>query len=264
MSREIVTRPRRAFTLVELLVVIAIIAVLVAILLPALNKAKLAGQRTTCMSQVRQLTIAFRMYTEDNKGYLPMGWPDSPRTGPSTTPGTYWFVPWFKGSQAWGAGYGNTDKAIQEGCLYPYLRTLRIFKCPGDFGLRKVSYGQNCYLNGEDFSNGEVPGTIFKMSKIKHSAKTFVYVDEYDPRGGDPNGYNLGSFAVLPKPSNTWVDFPGMFHGYASVVSFVDGHADVLVWELNQTKHLWNNNIAANDLRDILKIQNIRGGKSVD
>src|SRR5258707_7184490 len=99
-------RRRRGFTLVELLVVIAIIAVLIAILLPVLNKAKLAGQRTTCMSQVRQLTIAFRMYTEDNKGYLPMGWPDSPKTGSPTVVGTYWFVPWFKGSQTWGPGYG--------------------------------------------------------------------------------------------------------------------------------------------------------------
>jgi len=259
MSVPIVKRRWSGFTLVELLVVIAIIALLIAILLPVLTKAKLAAQRTACMSNMRQLAIVFRMYTEDNKGYMPMGWPDSPRTGPSTTPGTYWFVPWFKGSQAWGAGYGNTDQAIKEGCLAPYIKSTKIFKCPGDTGLRKVSYGQNCYLNGEDFG-----GTVFKMSKVKHPSKTFCYVDEYDSRGGDPLGYNLGSFAILPKPSNVWVDYPGMFHGYASAVTFLDGHSDVLVWELNQTKHLWTNNVTATDLRDILKLQNVRGGPAVD
>src|SRR6266550_5905203 len=123
MSAHAAKRRSSAFTLVELLVVIAIIAVLVAILLPVLNKAKLASQRTACMSNTRQLSIAFRMYSEDNKGYMPMGWPDSPKTGSPTSPGTYWFVPWFKGSQTWGAGYGNTDKAIQEGCLYPFIRS---------------------------------------------------------------------------------------------------------------------------------------------
>ena len=263
MSAHVAKRRSSAFTLVELLVVIAIIAVLVAILLPMLNKAKLASQRTACMSNTRQLSIAFRMYTEDNKGYMPMGWPDSPTTGPSSTPGTYWFMPWFLGTSRPFTGStipnGNTDEAIKRGCLYQFLHSTKPFKCPGDLGLRKVSYGQNCYLNGEDFG-----GTVFKMSKVRHPSKTFTYVDEYDARGGDPGGYNLGSFAILPKPSNVWVDYPGMFHGYASVVSFMDGHSDVLVWELNQTKHLWNNNVTATDLRDILKLQNTRGGPAVD
>ncbi|HEV8377453.1 MAG TPA: prepilin-type N-terminal cleavage/methylation domain-containing protein [Tepidisphaeraceae bacterium] len=256
MLVPVVRRPRRGFTLVELLVVIAIIAVLIAILLPILGKAKQAAQRTTCMSNSRQLTIAFRMYTEDNKGWMPMGWPDSPTTGTLNVPGTYWFVPWFLGASR---GGGNTEDAIRRGCLFPYVKSLKIFKCPGDFGLRKVSYGQNCYLNGEDFG-----GTVFKLTKVKHPSKTFVYLDEYDKRGGDPLGYNLGSFAILPQPSNVWVDYPGMFHGYASTVSFLDGHADSLVWELKETRYLWNNNITATDPRDIRKLQKVRGGPAVD
>ena len=271
-----ITRIRRVrgFTLVELLVVIAIIAVLVAILLPVLNKAKQASQRTVCMSNVRQLTIAFRMYTEDNKGYMPMGWPDSPQTGPASTPGTYWFVPIFRGNKTpWPIplgdptptiGDGNTDAAIKRGSLYKYLNSIRVFKCPGDLGLRKVSYGQNCYLNGEDFGGGEVPPTVFKITKVRHHSKTFVYLDEYDSRGGDPQGYNLGSFAILPKPSNVWVDYPGMFHNYASTASFLDGHAEVITWDLQQTRHLWTNNVTATDPKDIRKLQEFRGGKSVD
>ena len=95
MLISLVKRRSRGFTLVELLVVIAIIAVLIAILLPVLSKAKQASQRTVCMSNVRQLTIAFRMYVEDNKGYMPMGWPDSPSSGSPAAIGTHWFVPWF-------------------------------------------------------------------------------------------------------------------------------------------------------------------------
>jgi len=219
---------------------------------------------------MRQITIAFRMYSEENKGYIPMGWPDSPVSGPSNIPGTYWFVPWFLGTSrpippnTGTAGNGNTEEAIKRGSVYQFLRQTRCFKCPGDTGLRKVSYGQNCFLNGEDFSNGENPGTVYKITKVKHHAKTFVYIDEYDSRGGDPFGYNLGSFAILPKPSNTWVDYPGMFHGYASAISFLDGHADVLVWDLQQTRHLWTNNVTATDPRDIRKLQEFRGGPSVD
>src|SRR5437867_8943828 len=125
MSFSIVKSRGRGFTLVELLVVIAIIALLVAILLPVLSKAKQAAQRTACMSNVRQLTIAFRMYTEENKGFLPMGWPDSPISGPSTIPGTYWFMPWFLGTSrpfTGTIGNGNTEEAIKRGSIYPFLK----------------------------------------------------------------------------------------------------------------------------------------------
>jgi prepilin-type N-terminal cleavage/methylation domain-containing protein len=254
-----IKRRARGFTLVELLVVIAIIAVLIAILLPVLSRAKLAAQRTACMSNTRQLTIAFRMYTEDNKGWMPSGWPDAPTSGSPTMIGPHMFVPLFQG-QSRGPGNGNTLDAIKRGWVYPLLKSPKPFKCPGDTGLRLVSVGQNCYLNGEP----NFGGTVYKMSKVKHHVKTFVFIDEYDPRGGDPFGYNLGSFAILPQPSNTWVDFPGMFHGYASVVSFLDGHSDVLTWDLAQTRHLWTNNVAANDQRDIRKLQAIRGGPPVD
>src|SRR5947209_6397127 len=116
MSVHAVKRRWSAFTLVELLVVIAIIALLIAILLPMLQKAKLAAQRTACMSNTRQLTIAYRMYAEDNHGYMPMGWPDNIPSPQNQ------FVPWFLGAQAYGALYGNTDLAIQKGCLFQYLK----------------------------------------------------------------------------------------------------------------------------------------------
>ena len=174
-------------------------------------------------------------------------------------------MPWYLGTirpipaGTGTAPNGNTEEAIKRGSIYPYLKSIRPFKCPGDLGLPKVRYGQNCYLNGEHFG-----GTVFKMSKVKRPVKTFVYLDEYDKRGGDPFGYNLGSFAILPQPSNTWVDYPGMFHGYACTTSYLDGHAEVIVWDLKETRYFWNNNITATDPRDIRKLQAVRGGPPVD
>jgi len=252
MPFYIAPRRRRGFTLVELLVVIAIIAVLIAILLPALTKAKLAGQRTMCMSQMRQLTIACRMYSDENKGYLVMGWPDASRAPANQ------FYPWFLGANF--PGGGNTELAVKNGSIYKFNKSLKIYKCPGDTGLRKVSYGINCYLNGED----NFGGSVLKMSKVKKHTNTFVFIDEYDYRGGDITGYNLGSFGILPEPSNTWVDYPGMFHGYASAVSFLDGHADVIVWDLISTRYFATNSITVTDPKDIRKLQKIRGGPPQD
>ena len=257
-------RPSRrtdsGFTLVELLVVIGIIAVLIAILLPMLKKAQAAAQRVTCMSNLRQLTIAHKMYSDDNKNWLMMGWPDA--NGAPTT----WFVPHFIGANYGGtlnpplaaSQRGNTEEAIKRGAIFKYTKVTKLYKCPGDTTARKVSYGVNCYLNGEDFG-----GTVRKVTKVKRQAKTFVFIDEYDVRGGE-YAYNLGSFAILPKPSNTWVDYPGNWHDGGACVSMLDGHCEYIRWDMLTTRMMQSNNVTASDPRDIRKLQEIRGGPAVD
>ena len=271
MSVSSDNRRRRAFTLVELLVVIAIIALLIAILLPVLSKAKQAANRTGCMSNLRQLSIAYQLYAGDNKGYMPMGWPDPGAESPPNRPQppATWFVPIFLGTSlpippnTGTAPNGNTEEAIKRGSIYKYLNTTKVFHCPGDTGSRKVSYGSNCYLNGET-GGGNFGTTVLKLSNVKHHSQTFVLIDEHDFRGGDQFGYNLGSFAIQPQPSNTWVDYVGNFHGMASGVSFLDGHADILTWDLKSTIFYSTNNNTVNDPRDIRKLQKIRGGPPVE
>src|SRR5687768_10630455 len=99
-------RCRRAFTLVELLVVVGIIAVLIAILMPVLNRPKEAAVRTQCLSNLRQLTLAWTMYAQENKGKL---------VSPETVNDTSWV--------------GNTDSeaTIKNGALYKYVPDTKIY-----------------------------------------------------------------------------------------------------------------------------------------
>ncbi len=242
----------RAFTLVELLVVIGIIAILIAILLPMLNKAKLNAQRTVCLSNQRQLVICWRLYVEDNKGYMPYGNTDYDSVGGSGQR----FHPWFLGRT-----YGNTERAIKDGSIYKYVKSIKIFKCPGDLGERLVSYGVNNFLNGQ--SSATWGPTVEKMSKVKHPTKTYVFIDEFDKR---PDNFNRGSFIVQPLGTTPmlWVDYPGMHHGYASAISFLDGHAEVLVWDLHETKYILGPNSPVTNDKDLKKIQMLRGGPPVD
>jgi prepilin-type N-terminal cleavage/methylation domain-containing protein len=259
---------RTGFTLVELLVVIGIIAVLIAVLLPMLKKAQAAAQRVSCMSNIRQLTTGYRLYTDDSKGWLPLGWPDANRDlrdvyGNISRAGQ--FVPYLVGR-----GYSGTlvpslspntvEERIKRGSLFRYVKTIKIFKCPGDTTARLSSYGINAYLHGEDGFGG----TVFKLSKVKRPAKTFVFVDEYDPRDAGEYGYNLGSFALLPKPQSQWVDPPGTWHDSGACVSFLDGHCEYMRWSVLTTRYLTGNNISAPDPRDLRMFQEFRGGAAVD
>lgn len=249
---------RRGFTLVELLVVIGIVALLISILMPALQRARTAAQRTQCLSNLRQIAVGYRMYIDENRGFLPRGHPDSHASHPHLAG----FVPHFIGTAYDGTHSnvapdrrGNTREAIMNGCLWKYLKNVSIWKCPGAKDERLVSYGINCYLNGENFG-----GTVQKATKVKRHDRVFVLIDEYDPRGGE-FAHNLGSFGVLPLGNNQWIDPPGAWHDNGACVSFLDGHAVYIKWDLVLTKYLTGNGINTPDNRDLRKVQLIRGGK---
>src|SRR5256885_1810798 len=115
---------RCAFTLVELLVVIAIIALLIAMLLPVLGRAKEQANRVICLSAHKQLLMAIAFYTNDNKGYLPhcnwLGQEDAARC-----PG------WLYDSSRPKLAY-KTEDDLRSGALFKYIRTPRIYRCPFD------------------------------------------------------------------------------------------------------------------------------------
>jgi len=224
---------RRAFTLIELLVVIAIIAILAALLLPALSAARLKAERIACLNNQRQLTLAWMMYSDDNNARLP---PNADLSGGGVNS-------WVNGVMKWDFGFGpawadNYNTTLLTGSLLgPYSsRSIKIYKCPGDklngkSGPRLRSISMNGMMGG--YSPGD-PASInspgfqlyLKLSDISkpNPSQAWVFIDE------NADSINDGFFRVNMSNTNAWQDIPASYHGGSGALSFADGHAETRVW----------------------------------
>ncbi|HET6246838.1 MAG TPA: prepilin-type N-terminal cleavage/methylation domain-containing protein [Tepidisphaeraceae bacterium] len=195
--------PRRAFTFVELLVVISIITVLLAILMPAIAKAREHARRAQCLGNIRALTSAWIDYAITNESLV------SANTG---------------GIPDW-VQSGNTDANMRNGLLYPYVGSVGPYRCPSDSNLTNDrTYSISSVLNGT-YAN---PVTYYRLTQIKNPSSTFVFIEEFDYRG-----YNENSWAVPWGPTQ-WVDRPAHLHHDGCTISFVDGHA--LYWQFSDQR----------------------------
>ncbi len=118
---------KAAFTLLELLVVIAIIAILASMLLPSLGKAKALAQSTACQNHLRQLQLAWQVYTDEHDDHLPLN-----RMEPGGPGGEWWTPPapvsWIAGNARWDTTITN----LERGTLFRYVSTAKVFRCPAD------------------------------------------------------------------------------------------------------------------------------------
>ena len=211
------------FTLIELLVVIAIIAILAALLLPALAKAKTKAQGIACINNNKQLLTAWLMYIDDFNGTLPAN-RGKAEIQAGANPDS-----WVLGVMSYN-GYDATNTPLMlRGLIGPYVKNAGVYKCPADQSTaspggitapRVRSMSMNVQLG----SNSKVRKTS-DLSSADLSPKPdmmWVFIDEH------PDCLNDGLFEMNNNLS--WIDYPAWYHNGAGGISFADGHAEIRKW----------------------------------
>ena len=224
------------FTLIELLVVIAVIAILSAILLPALSAAHQRARGLVCLSNTRQLVFAWALYADDHNDLLPYN------LG-MTEGGSRNNLNWVNNVMTWDLSSDNTNLATIIGAsLGPYLeKVTKVYHCPSDHVLsaaqtgagwtaRIRSYSMNAMVgNAGDFTtngfNVNNPDYVqfFKSSQILHPSEIFVFLDEHPDSIGD-------GYFVNRAYQWQWIRLPASYHNGAAAFSFADGHSELHRW----------------------------------
>ena len=259
IQRKNLTGSHRGFTLIELLVVIAIIAILAAMLLPSLARAKMKAWGVSCESNLRQLQIAWVMYADDNNQKVVSSGYRSP-IEPTA---------WVNGWLDFNAGNpDNWDESTlrdpNRARFAPYLQNVGVYKCPADQSrvagkprIRSLSMSQafggpGDWLDPAGFTanvTSKKYRTYYKTSDltIPGAANLWLLLDEH------PDSQNAGGFGntMVERADGSdarIVDFPASFHGNAGGVGFADGHAEIRKWVDPRTRPpvKYNNSLLLN------------------
>jgi prepilin-type N-terminal cleavage/methylation domain-containing protein/prepilin-type processing-associated H-X9-DG protein len=256
----------KAFTLVELLVVIAIIALLMAILMPALERAREQGMRVVCLSNLKQLVLAWNLYADENDGKLVCGYTEEggfcePPLGPSG--------PWGPGGmhenerpwvlRDWEQRDLTEEQkiaAIKGGALYYYTKNPKLYKCPVALDYETRTYSIVDSMNADDYDKGPM---LKHRTDIRNPTDRIVFME-------NSGATAVGAWSIYYRKAS-WRDEPPIRHGDGGTLSFADGHSeywkcqDMYTRTFNEfNTQIWKNVLYPNSL-DIPRMQRAVWGK---
>jgi prepilin-type N-terminal cleavage/methylation domain-containing protein/prepilin-type processing-associated H-X9-DG protein len=221
----------KGFTLIELLVVIAIIALLMAILMPVLNRAREQGRRAVCLNNLKQLAMTWIMYADENEGKLVNGAAGYSNVQTSwgehgnelAWVGRCWHSNYQQGEQL-AADEQRTE--IMKGALWPYCKDLKLYRCPTGLRGELLTYAIMFSMNAVNHppTQGVRGAHVKKMSEIHSPAPAYrlVFIDE---------GWVTPDAFAVHYDTEQWWDDPPVRHGDGVNVSFADGHSDYWKWK---------------------------------
>ncbi|MBM4026618.1 MAG: prepilin-type N-terminal cleavage/methylation domain-containing protein [Planctomycetes bacterium] len=239
----------KGFTLIELLVVIAIVAILMAILMPSLNRAREQGKRASCLSNLKQLQMAWIAYASDNDDRIVNGEAEYGTAGTCTTPtsGRHRNEKWWVGTDCH-SGYMTGQKlaqdvqlsAIRAGALFPFVPAEKLYQCPTGVRGEMRTYTITDAMNGL-YRDGTANASTFTGTRVGRTVLWVKKMSEVVVPGPSERIVFLDEGRVTPDSYAThylnprWWDPPHVRHGDGTNVSFVDGHSDYWKWESKET-----------------------------
>ncbi len=243
-----------AFTLIELLVVIAIIALLMGVLLPGLRFAKQQATGAACLGNQKSLILAWYTYPQENDDSLVGGnpypavanyhisWVQAPQNEAGDV-----MLTGGEPSATGDLAYEYEELGLCRGKLWPYLKTPKVYHCPGD--KRKQQPTKSAYrsysilwtMNGA-YSRGHETDPVYdtgevahKSVEIKNPSRKLVFVEDQDDRG-----WNMGSWVLRPV-GHRWTDSLGLWHVDSGTLAYADGHAEKHKWRDRRTIEYFKN-----------------------